>query len=211
MPYVRPFLKLTLSGTLGVSEQFSYGLHMIGPVAEAPDEVPQAVIDACATFFPFTSASNAHLKTIKLNAIGVDGKYLNDTTVFYDFPGQGLAGTGSPRYPYQIALACSLMSTADRGRASKGRFYVPSPAFAAGASDMTLTTIDRDNVLAILVAFINALNDATEPFEVGLVSNLGTGRESIVSRVRVGVVFDTIRSRRNKIPENYGAAAVVEL
>ncbi len=203
MPFTRPFLKLVLEGDLGDgAEHFSYGLHMVGS-GFIPVDVPPAVLTACETFFAATSASNARLMTVKLNEIGTDGKYERDTTVRHDYPGAGIAGLGTPHHVFQVALVVSLLTTKARGHASKGRFYVPSPQAFGAAPNMTLTEGQSADVAIAATTFIESLNAVVTGFEVGLVSPIGAGAESVVTRVRVGSVLDTMRSRRTSLVEDY--------
>lgn len=204
MPYARPFLKLVLQGELGVSEVFSYGLHLVGGPIAPINTIPQGVIDACEEFHDSgVIGSIAVLKTIKMNLIGEDGRYVDDDTTLYDFPGQGIVPSPTAKQAMQIATVVSLQAAADRGLASKGRFYIPAPAAGPQSPEMTMAQTDQLAVVTAGRTFINALNAASGDWQVGLVSNVGAGREREVTRVRVGRAFDTIRSRRNKVTEEY--------
>lgn len=201
MVYAAPHLRLVLSGTLYDVEGFSFGLNLIGG-GSAPSEVPQAVIDACTAYFTAVNIDNsAVLRTIKLNLIGTDGRYASDSdTVVHDYPLPGIAGIGTQNPPPQIALAVSLMTNKQRGRASKGRFYLPLPTLPVG-SDGMLTSANALSYAEPTAVFINDLNEALPEFTVGVVSDIGTGAQSAVTGVRVGRVYDTIRSRRRSLPE----------
>lgn len=210
MVYANPFLRLVGSGTLySGQEQFSFGLSLIRniPGQNAPTSVPAGVItaftDLWATNTLITTATK--LSTIKLNEIGTNGKYLADTTVYHDFL-TPLPGTVATNVPPQIALAISLVTARARGRAHAGRFYLPCPGIGVSAVTGVLSVADQNKYRDACVTFLNKINLSVPGFQVGVTSDLGTGREEEVTAVRVGQAMDTIRSRRSKMPENYSQA-----
>lgn len=212
MPYLNPFLKLVVQGSLGSVEVFSYSLHLIGSANPAPATVPQAVVDAVAAFHGSALVgSTAIVRTIKLNLIGENGKYVSDTTVQEDLESPYIAGQGPNQYPMQVALAMSLLATKERGKASKGRFYLPMPGTLLEGPNWTMPLATAQIYLEALQTFVEDLNDAVGSWRVGLVSNVGIGAESVVTRVRVGHALDTIRSRRNKVPEAYTEGPIAPL
>lgn len=212
MAYPRPFLRLVASGTLYAVESWSWSLSLIpnfDNTPTAPEEVPADVIAAVQTFH--TSAgigSDARLNTVKLNMIGTDGRYVDqDTTVLHDYPLPGIAGTGPSGLVPQIAWAVTLRTAATRGLAHAGRFYIPVPAVsvAEGGVVGTAAAIALADDAATLV---NDLNAALPSWRVGVVSDVRTGAARQVTRVEVGRVLDTVRSRRTNLPENYQVATV---
>lgn len=204
MTYSAPHLRLVAIGKIYNDEAFSFGVSMIGPEATvAPPTVPAAVYGALATFFASGSmiSQYAKLTSVKLNLIGENGRYVNQDTVEYEYP-TPIAGTGSSAVPAQIALAVSLVTPLKRGRASRGRFYLPMPAGPMQTSGQYGASWVADVVLAAHT-FLQALNNALPGWQVGVVSDIGVGTEQPVINVRVGHVADTIRSRRTNIPELY--------
>lgn len=204
--YPANFLRLVASGPLfGGVEQFSFSLSLgrdFDSDAEAPEEVPQAVIDAVTTFFqaPGVIGNRASLDLIKLNEIGRDGRYVSQSeTVLAEISPPVVPSTSSPHAP-QVALAISLMTSAARGRASRGRFYIPTPAVVVG-DDARISSANAETVAAAATEFITDLNAAMPGWRVGVFSNIGDGQWRPVTRVRVGRVLDTIRSRRASIDE----------
>lgn len=206
MGYLRPFHRLVVSGTLSAEEGFSYGLSLINTsqqIGVRVTSVPQAVIDAVSTFHQASAliANEARITTIKLNQIGTDGRYVSEEdTVLYDFE-TPLPGASVVKYPPQVALAISLKTAKQRGRARAGRFYIPYPA-APLSSNGYMAANEAQNVADIATVFLNSLNAAMTLSRVGVVSNLGTGHEEPVTHVEVGRIFDTIRSRRRSLKED---------
>jgi hypothetical protein len=206
MVYINRFLRLVAIGTIYEKESFSFSMSLMGfgpgPL-ETPTEVPASIISAFGVFFPSPGmiSSAAALTTLKLNLIGTDGKYVNPATVLYDYPAP-VAGSVSNKFAAQLAYAVSLETMATRGRAHAGRFYLPVPAqspSASGALDDTAVGVYANPTETLL----RAINDALPDWRLGIVSNIGTGTERIVKNARYGRILDVIRSRRDKLPEDY--------
>lgn len=214
MVYPAPFIRLVLGGGLYAnSEQWTCSLSIANGSNElaAPDEVPTAVIDACVEWI--TSANNfstgADLRWIKFNLIGPNGRYTEDATVRYDFSGTLPKGAQATTPPPQIALAHTLRTDAERGRAARGRFYAPLPGRNLASSGM-LGTSDQQAYVTAATEFLNDLNYAMSTYvtdggvpRVAVMSDIGSGVMRPVKNVAVGRVLDTIRSRRSSLTENY--------
>lgn len=212
MSYFQPFLRLVAIGSLYSTDTFTFSMALIqgaGGNDTAPDEVPAGIISAFQAFWQDTDqpiSEGARLQTLKLNEIGTDGRYVAQETVFHDYdpPIQGTSGT---HHPPQVALAITLETALTRGRAHAGRFYLPipgQPANASGYLDSSEQVRYGSNVRVLL----DAINDAMPSWEVGVVSNLGTGAQQRVTGIKVGRVFDTIRSRRSAFTEDYYSVAL---
>lgn len=206
MAYKAPFLRLVVLGTLYDTDVFSFSLSLrrtvVGP--PPPDEVPEGIIDAVHAFWVSTAnliSQHAVLQTLKLNEIGVDGKYTQDSTVLYDFdpPVQGSAG-GNPAP--QISLAISTATANARGRAHAGRFYLPAPATDPDATGM-LPASRVAIYMSEAKVMLDAINAGISTHQLAVVSNLGAGYEHDITGIRVGRVLDTIRSRRSAFDEAY--------
>ena len=214
MSYIKPFLRLVAIGSIYDVEQFSFSMSLIADTDNAgpPDEVPQGVIDAFQTFFTAglgnlaPISEGAALQTLKLNEIGTDGRYTHQDTVYYDYP-NAVRGTGSRHPAPQVALAVSLGTDIRRGRAARGRFYVPLPnAEVEGTGGAViapgcLSPTNQGNYLIGAHNLVQSINDAVDGYMVGVTSDLGLGTQQPVTHVRVGRVLDTIRSRRNDFDE----------
>lgn len=213
MAYPGTHLRLVVSGSLPGTESFSWGLNLHGNFAtpEAPDEVPQAVIDAVTTFHTGATlpiGSGAILTTIKLNEIGPDGRYVNKSdTVMHEFE-PGIPGVGTNDLPNQCAIAITLRTAVKRGLAHSGRFYIPCLKSLSMANGQILEA----NAAAIATAtttFLTSLNTALDPWTVSVMSDVRDGAARKVTHVEVGRVIDTIRSRRTSISESYVSGALL--
>lgn len=218
MTYLHPFLRLVASGTLhNGEEQFSFSMAFISrdgqPDPVPPAAVPQSWITAFSTYWGATGVvSNAAvLRTLKLNQIGPDGRYTQDDTVEYDYPGTAPVGPVLPNYPPQVAIAISLRTDAARGRAHAGRFYLPSPAASLQPSTGTIGVSAQTTLQGHTKTLLDALNAGLSGYRLGVVSKVGSGAERPVTHIAVGAALDTIRSRRTDIPEAYTEAALAPL
>lgn len=206
MTYPANFLRLAVTGPLHTTESFTYTLSFMRTVSgtAAPTSVPAGVRSAVETFHAAVSSSAAKIQRIKLNEIGPAGKYVSPQTVEHDYAGSPFAGTGAVSNPPQIALAVTLRTAVDRGRASSGRFFIPSP-LAGVLADGTLAPAFASTVLGHVNTFLGSMHTALPGYRVCVASNVGTGTIREVDHVEVGRVLDTIRSRRAKLPEAYVA------
>jgi hypothetical protein len=117
--------------------------------------------------------------------------------------------SGSNAKPFaQLTICISLTTSARRGPASQGRFFMPLPAVGANAAGhinaASLTALV--GTTTTMIENINALLGNGSGWAVSVLSDLGAARH--VTGVRVGSVMDTQRRRRNKIPEEYFSGPV---
>lgn len=206
MAYPHPFLRLVLGGRIYNSDIFTFSMSLSngGQATEPPDEVPQGIIDAAAALFTFGGviSSGAALQWIKLNQIGQDGRYTEDTTVLYDYPAD-VPGTAPTCFPApQVALCITLRTAVSRGPATRGRFYLPTPFMAPGAQGY-LTLANQQTVATEVRTFLNDVVAALPGYALVVMSETGSGAMREVTTVSVGRVLDTIRSRRNAFDESY--------
>jgi hypothetical protein len=206
MPYSSKFLRLILTGHLYVTDEtFSFGLnfHPSSNLAP-PDDVPAGVVTACTKFWQTSSliSQGASLELIKLNEIGTDGRYTQDASVEHEMAPK-LLGTGtswSP--PSQVAMVVSTRTAANRGRAHAGRFYLPIPGRPPVLDGMWAQG-EQSELAKAAWTWITELNTALPGYQASVLSNLGIGAARPITHVRVGKVFDTMRSRRSSLDENY--------
>lgn len=221
MPFDVRHKLLTVHGRLwtatGTPEFWTFGMR-IQPISNV--NVTQAQATAChtavaawwadATNGPFVQ--NQHNYTgVKLAPIGTDGRYPPGEQA-YEGPAVTTAGTGTTtaNWPGQCAVASTLISSkpGGRGRASKGRVYLPPLATVIG-SDGRISAATATRVSTGLANLIGALNDITDLGGVAIFSSVGSGDHYPVVQVRTGTVVDTIRRRRRQMPENPTAAVTV--
>jgi hypothetical protein len=209
MSYLEPFLRLVVIGRLYDAEDFSFSFNF-GDVENGtpPTEVPDGVMAAIEAFWGVSGmvSQHAEITNVKLNEIGVDGRYRSQTTV-ERAPLNPVIGGSVSTPPPQVALAFSLLTAQRRGRAHAGRFYLPTPGWSID-NDGRLATfhaLEAANQAAIM---LNACTAALPGYQPAIVSNVGTGLFHWVTGVRVGRVYDTIRSRRTSLDEDYQTSGI---
>lgn len=210
MTYPEPLLRLVLGGDLyNGMEQWTLSLHLAyaDPQSGPPESVPPAVIAACSTYFATSQmvSQRARLQWLKLNEIGPDGRYTQLETVRHDYA-TPVAGTmTTANIAPQTALAISLRTEAQRGRAARGRYYLPMPGYQLAASNGLLSPTDAAFYATAATTFLDALNAAfpTTGARVVVASDIGPGTVRLVTNVAVGRAFDTIRSRRAQMVEGW--------
>jgi hypothetical protein len=159
----------------------------------------------------------AKLTGFKLNTIGPDGSYVNPVTVEHIYPSP-IQGNYAVFGPAQLATVATLRTAVERGLASKGRMYLPfCEGFRDLGTDGRATTTDALRVANAVTSLINIVNgvylaarsgDETIG-RVSIASKSGAGLFREVTKVTVGRVPDTMRSRRNKLAEDpQGGAGV---
>jgi len=206
MAYAAPFLRMVVSGKLFATEDYSWSLSLIDPTGTAPTPtaVPAALVTALVNYhtaLDMKISQRAVMYQVKLNEIGTDGRYANPTTVWFDWV-SGILGPATANVPAQQALTISLRTPIARGRAHAGRYYLPMVTAVPGNTGQ-ITASDQTNIMNASKTFLDAVNAALDPWQIGVVSDVGSGTYQPVTKVRVGSVLDTIRSRREKIPEAY--------
>lgn len=155
---------------------------------------------------------NTKLVWMKANAVGTNGKYLDDTTNVYTWttPAGGLLSADRPN---QLSIAVTTTTGASRGRAHAGRFFLPASVAAINATTGLFTTGEADGIAGPAATFLSALNSTASVLGVqqlrcAVMSNIGAGTHHDITGVRVGRVVDTQRRRRNK-PSELGQTAAV--
>lgn len=207
MAFPGPFLRLQVSGTGYMDEIWSYGMSIVpnfdGDPAQ-PTEVPAGIISALVAFHQAGGfiSSAAKMTTVKLNQIGTDGRYTSASdTVLYDWP-TPVAGGSTTTLPPQLAIAATLRTDNVRGRASKGRFYIPYPVSSV-AADGRIPESTCQTYAGYVTTLINAINASLPTGAVGVASSVGAGAFRVVRHVHIGRTYDTIRRRRSSLPEEH--------
>lgn len=217
MPYPGQFHRLVLIGSLQAAQDTWNTSLSIVPSALGELGMPavdDATLDAVATAVRawFVAAipdgpnaiNGIHLTSIKLNRIGTDGRYVDPVTKehVYTTPGQGSSSVTA--FP-QLTVVATLLTALERGRASKGRMYLPpTQAGALAQSDGRLSdsyALAQANSVKTLINTLNGIY--TLIGKVGVASDAGSGRFEHVTGVKCGRVIDTMRSRRSSFDEDY--------
>jgi hypothetical protein len=200
--------RLTFSGVRGTvaspREQWSFRINMRETTGGTTGSPTVAQLDAIGASwqakFSSRTTSDTILTSVKHAVINTDGKYLGNNPPTLS-SALSLAGGATPlKYPDQVALAVSLI-TAERGGSGRGRFYLAGPSMPLVAGGV----IDPAEALAtadLAAQFLKGLETAW-PGAADVCIASSKGRNINVTAVRVGRVYDTIRSRRTSLPEAY--------
>lgn len=146
--------------------------------------------------------------------IGTNGRMEGNPKIVVYPPGEEVNGNGSSNKPPQV---CSVITTVgdDRGHARFGRFFLPTLA-APISSDLRMSTTDRDALGQAATDFLKGVSDAidlpgtTNSAPAVNISGIGAGTIQDVDHLVVGRVLDTMRTRRNKLVEDYQSAGQID-
>jgi hypothetical protein len=216
MVYAHKVKRVTLSGTMfSGTEVWSTGffLGQENTDATAPTQLEaDAIRNAWTTFFSSSGASisnNYVFTQCKVASIDANGNTILDE-VFYSYPATTVTGQASTgTLPAQCSLVCTLFTDRPRGKASKGRMYLPGIA-------STITNGGKLNITAagtIPTALQTFFNTVLGSFDVpdpvilaakgtGLLPGLTAQNEPVIG-LKTGDVIDTQRRRRNNLVEVY--------
>lgn len=205
MAYASRHKLLTVYGTSWspISEEWQFTMR-IKP--NGTDTVSQAQADAiyalASTLFNdvgFSMKSVHSFLGVKLAPIGIDGKYVpGEIAYFHEGTAVPGKGTGGDPWPGQCALAITTRTSIPRGRASRGRFYLPGMQGTIGA-DGRLASGRPATILAPLKTFCDGVNAAANVGHITVMSQ--TGEFATVTALECGSVVDTIRRRRRQLVE----------
>lgn len=205
--------RLVVRGQLGdTKEVFSNVLHFPSDVSVGPDVLPEdwdtgAMETAIRSLYEDSLISGAvHVTGWRGYQIGADGRVKDGHKVVVDFTTRG-SGGGLHKYPPQVALVITLVADND-GPAHFGRVFLPIPNRATLSTTLEMAPGDADSSLLVFRTYLNGLLDAMYPETVigegpCNVSKVGTGTLQRVTSLKCGLALDTIRTRRNKLLENY--------
>lgn len=208
-PFDQTHLYLQWGGKLPGNEEWSCGLRMYGPAGSASTDAATLMDDVVPVVQDFHTRAttgihdNAKLSFVKLNAIGTNGRYVQQTT--NETALSDVGGGGGPSFapPNQICLVVSLLTGFSRGPAHRGRFYLPLPIWEVNALG-TISPAQATGVADSSKQFVDNLNATNANWKVGVFSRkLGAAGHRAVTDTAVGVVYDTQRRRRRSLLENY--------
>lgn len=140
--------------------------------------------------------------------IGTDGNMVGNPKIVEWVGAARIKGTAAAhKFPPQIAL-CVTTEAEDRGPGRLGRFFLPGPAISLD-TDGRLSTGGVATYSGLITQFLKDVSDSIDaPFTlVGSsmlnVSAVGAGTSQVVKRIRLGRVYDTLRTRRSAMDEAY--------
>ena len=172
--YASRFHKATIMGEMfGGTElwttSFAIGNETGGDQANEPtDEEALAISNAWnAIWTPVANGFSSQFKFVgvKVSMVSTDGSSDPSWSKFHYRP-VPVAGGAGPTNPPQIALACTLQTAIPRGRASKGRMFLPGVGFSVGA-DGKITAAQATTLAGQMKSFFDAVNaHADVPGEV---------------------------------------------
>lgn len=216
--------RVTISGTCFTgAEIWSTGFWLGSESADAGD--PAGSADDIAGYWNtfFAGAANSISSQYITNQVKVsqhkasDGKVDLTKVDIYDLSPTQAGGGSNSALPPQITLAATLTSELQRGTASKGRMYLPGVNVAVTNTSGKIISTYLNTLTTALKTMFDAINADTDiPDRVVLVSrgnkvtDAGTGevhyvlpKNTNVTGLRAGDVYDTQRRRRNDLIETY--------
>ncbi len=190
------------SGALPDGETYTFGIHTsrAASTVEAAEAAWASAIadlwlgsappaDAIGHLYP---AAVTLVETVTTELDPVTGKNVAQVQSAHSLAGTGAGGA----LPQEVAVCVSLR-TALPTRAGRGRFFLPSPILTTCVA----SRLDPDAQDSILNAAALMLGDMITSLFVPVIYHRTTKTSTVVTRVDVGDVFDSMRTRRDKLRE----------
>lgn len=180
-----------------------------GPVGSVENADAGFQIDLAEDIRTFLEAMKQYQHTsfrwthVKIAPVSAVGKTIGTASV-YQFTAP-IVGSGVSMLPPQNAIAITMRANI-LGRRGRGRCYMPALSTTVIAQDGTLASTATTNYRAAFVTLLNALQDLPgleEWSPLVMVTSPGLPTGVRPSQVRTGQRCDTIRSRRQQVPETY--------
>jgi hypothetical protein len=151
-------------------------------------------------------SQNTFIAWVKFNRVGLDGRYRHEYTNRSDFTSiaGGFNDLSYPAVP-QASVVVTLRTASKRGLANSGRLYMPTPGIHPG-SDGRMSIANQTSSVTWAKNLLNAINAVDASLYIGISSKVRTGAQKRVTRVEIGRVIDTMRSRRSSLAEDYSGA-----
>lgn len=185
---------------LGVQDGPYAGLDLQG----LTDDVMEAWRDQLA---------NANWLSAQQTLVGVTG-YVYDGGVLVEqavSAGAPIQGIGNSLLPNQVATVVTLL-TATPGRQTRGRMYLPTLKQTVGDQGRN-SQAQVLTILNMMGAFFEQVGTSVPlglraALAPAVFSQVGAGRRTAITSIRVGDVPDTQRRRRDGLVENYTVRAI---
>lgn len=199
----------------GGAERWSTGFFLGDEGANASDPTQDAA-DALAALFrtAFTHvdarvSNNYTFLDVKLSYINASGETDNAKTI-YGYPATAATGAKSSEHlPSQCAVVLTLLSDRPRGKASKGRMYLPGFTYNMPSTGKISST-DTNSMANVWKTFFDGVRANFTMPGTPILAAKGTGafpaltaQNDYVETIRIGDVVDTQRRRRNGLTETY--------
>jgi len=212
MPAYQPHYRLAFGGPLYTDEEWSCRLNITSSGTLPDDTAADAMLpDLVTALSTWVGAADSMLSTatvlswVKFNAINASGHYVNAGSSRVAEVNPVVSGSGSPVLPPQVAVVVSLKTAHTRGKAHAGRMFTPALRLSVNGSGMHS---GGSAMAGTATTLLNAINAVVTPAGVSIIS--ATGESNHVTRVAVGRVFDTMRTRRRSLSESpYDLGAVL--
>jgi hypothetical protein len=222
MVYASTFHRLVIGGTI-YAEKWNTSLSIDGDLPAVSSSLLTNIAGVVSSWWSSTG-SNApqflnvnYLTFIKLNRIGVDGKYADEDSMTHDYPTPIIGPSSGSNAVPQLACVATLRTAAERGRANRGRMFLPpvtgfdqpsSDGRASAANALRVANGVSTLINSLRTAYVTQYGPGGQGAGVSVVSNIGAGTSRYVTYVEVGRVIDTTRSRRSSLPEDRQTSAV---
>lgn len=204
--------RVTVSGVIGTTaapvEHWSFNLNF--PAAALASDATDAAADtkagavrsAMSNLIVNNFGSDVIVNEVRVAAVDATGHVYQraDGTYVQGIETAELAGSMAKQpMPLQTALCVSL-GTNRAGPTGKGRFFLPWPALSINATTKTLDAGQVDAFIALVKTAVEGIQTAMGA-QLQVVSSKGYMSE--VTSLRIGRAPDTMRSRREDVPEGY--------
>jgi hypothetical protein len=162
-------------------------------------------------------SGNTKLRYVKFNKIGPDGRQVNQTKTFRsDMAAAGVSPTSGAVHAITHSTCVTFLTEASRGRASKGRLFVPHSSMVIATGSGRYAPGDCQATADAWGTFLTSLSDAPgldvpNSLIPVVVSNLepSPGLSRPITRAQVGNFPDYMGSRRNRTTEVRVQSALV--
>lgn len=205
----------TLRGRVGTGQAADIFTHSLGIDSQAaPSAVANAIRDSWIQVWQAGGGGldqhyNASTVYEEVTVAAVLDPMVPDLAAAFhvpftpELPGLGVQET----LPQQSAIAVSLTAgLRPNGVPFRGRFYLPAPQTLVVAGDGLLDPTIQQQILTLMSGHFSRLNAAGHAPCIW--SRTVEDLANHVDLVRVGNKIDTIRRRRNALPETYVSAVV---
>lgn len=191
--------------------QFGFRLPVSTATSQSSLDTVRGYVETMWAHVDTAIPSQYRFYMLKCAVIGTDGLYPADEEAVISEPASVVPGGGTSvhQFPLQIAHAVSLTTAAVRGRAHRGRIYMPPLGQNLDSNDVWPSTVVAPRVTKVKAMFdsINA-HIAGSDTDVAVMSRLGAGTTRRVTGLAAGNRPDVQRRRAAELTETYSTAVL---